>query len=93
MVNAARLAPVRPGCAREERRPQSVSGPAFVLRKSGFHHISSPSQDVANATPRRTQLTTGDRPRNQSPAGGMTNAMKRLVAGTLFTALLLAAAP
>ena len=61
----------------------------FVLAVSLFYLFCG----CAHATPRRTQLTTGGRPRNQSPAGGMTNAMKRLVAGVLFTVLQLAAAP
>ena len=54
----ARRAPVRPRCAREERRPQSISGPTIALRKSGLHHINSPSLGVANSTPRRTQLAS-----------------------------------
>jgi hypothetical protein len=41
-----------------KRGGQSVSGPAFVLRKTGLHRISSSPQDVANSTPRRTQLAS-----------------------------------
>ncbi len=58
MVNGARLALVRLGRRPERERPETPSSATFVLRKSGLHRISSPLQDVANSTPRRTQIAS-----------------------------------